>query len=381
MKNIENEQVHAPEHNYGQYDLGLKAFVRSLQIAFMIMAVLIIGMLVFFFAFGGFVIVNPQESVLLVRFGKVQSVMGKGWYWAFPRPVNEFIRIPMNSQLFSVSFEAQAKPQMDGPEGPMGPQGGPLAPGRDRYLITADANIIHTRWNVVYKISDAQKYFEKVISATAPFADPVTKKAHPTEEAYDGGPLVLMQNLLRNVVIKTTAVHSVEQTLYNNQAYIDAVQDRFIKEIAAMDVGIVVEAVTITTAIPPLKTKAAFDEVSIARQEREKMISEALSYKVQQENSALSDKVLILAEAQNYRTRIVSEIKSEAFYFNKINQEYLLSPDTVLVSLYNYALADVLASTKEKFILYKSARGNQEVRLKINPEPKQIKQANNQNKG
>ena len=373
MKHNHNEQEPSQEHNYGQYDLGLKAFVRSLQVAFMIMAVLIIGMLVFFFAFGGFKIVKPQESVLLVRFGKVQSVLGKGWYWAFPRPVNEFVKIPMNPQLLTVSFEAQPNPMAA--EGGA-PQGGPLAPGRDNYLITADANIIHTRWSVVYKISDAQKYYERVIAALAPFPD----KENPKEETYDGGPMVLMQNVLRNVVIKVSATHNVEQTLYNNQGYIDHVQNDFIKTVADMDLGLVIEAVTIASATPPLKTKAAFDEVSIARQEREKMISEALSYKVQQENTALSDKVLILAEAENYRKRIVSEIKSETFYFNKINEEYLLSPETVLVSLYNYTLADVLASTREKFILYKSARGNQEVRLKINPEPKQTKQTTNNQK-
>ncbi|MDD3117651.1 MAG: SPFH domain-containing protein [Victivallales bacterium] len=374
MKNAEHEQEHGAQQDssYGRYDLGLKSFVRSLRIAFMIMAALIIGMLVFFFAFGGFVIVSPQESVLLVRFGKVHAVWDKGWYWAFPRPVNEFIRIPKTPKTFFVSFLAQPE------RGSLNP-GASLAPGRDRYLLTADANIIHTRWRVVYRVNNARTYYERVIAATSPFANELMQKLHPSDEAYYGGPIVLMQNMLRDIVIRTTAAHSVEQALYNNQPYISQVQDSFVNAVADMDLGVVVDAVTIDTAQPPLKTKAAFDEVSIARQEREKMISEALSYRVEQENQALSEEVRIKAEAENYRTRVASEIKSEVFYFNKINEEYMRSPETVLVSLYNYTLADVLALTKEKFIIHKSARGNQEVRLKINPEPIQKKLINNNN--
>ncbi len=380
MNNMDNEHehhVHGQEHNYGRYDLGLKAFVRSLQVAFLIMAVLIIGMLVYSFAIGGFKIVKPQSAMLMIRFGKVESVISKGWSWAFPRPIDEFIEIPMNQQSFSISFTAQTMPMM---EGAPPPQGGPLEPGRDNYLISADANIIHTSWNVVYKISNPQKYYENVIAATAPFADKETAKTVNGEESYDGGPLVLMQNELRNVVIKVTARHKVEEALYNNQSYISDVQNGFLEAITKLDIGVEIESVTLGGAVPPQKTKAAFDEVSIARQERERMISEALTYQIQQENAASSDKVMILAEAQNYKTRIVAEIKSEAFYFNKINEEYLKSPDTVLVALYNYTLADVLASTKEKFILYKSARGNQEVRLKINPEPKKVQQTTNNQK-
>mgnify|MGYP001167421310 CR=1 FL=1 len=373
MSEINREHDRPQDQHYGQYDLGLKAFIRSMKIAFLIMAVLIIGMLVYFFAFGGLILVEAHESVLLVKFGKVQDVYTKGVYWAFPRPINEFVRIPMVPQTFSVSFEAQKNPMQE----PGQQQGGALAPGRDNYLLSGDANIVHTRWNVVFKISDARKYYESLIAATAPFNTTPGRKADATEEFYSGGPVVMMQNLLRSIVIKTTATQPVEQTLYNNQKYIDMVLSCFIKAVADMNAGLAVESVTIGAATPPLGTKAAFDEVSNARQEREKMISDALAYQVEQENGAKAEKVMVLAEATNYRKRVVSEIKSETFYFNKINEEYNLSPDTVLVSLYNYALSDVLSNTKDKFIIYKSARGNQEVRLKINPEPKDVRKTQN----
>lgn len=363
---------HDPEApQYGQYDLGLKSLVRSLQIAFFVMAALIVGLLVYFFAFGGFIIVNPQESVLVLRFGKVVRTLQNDWYWVFPRPVNHFVRIPLNAQSISVSFEAQKSPV----ENPEMAEGAPeFSPGRDNYLLTGDANIINASLEVIYTIGNPTKYYEKIIAAQVPFLKSSDRKTEVAADYYQGGPQVILQNTLRNVVIKVTAGQTVENALYKNkQAYLALIKSSFSKTIRGMDLGMEIQEVTFSKSpSPPPRTKKAFDEVIQAGLEKSKMIDDAQSYRVEQENSALSEKSMIVAEAENYRTRIVAEVQSESVYFDKINREYQQNPGTVLMVLYNNALSDVLTSVKEKYIIHKSARGNQEVRLKINPEPKEV---------
>ena len=126
--------------------------------------------------------------------------------------------------------------------------------------------------------------------------------------------------------------------------------------------------------------KLAFDEVIHAGLEKAKMIDEAQAYRVEMENSALSEKSVIQAEAENYSKRIVAEVQAESIYFDRINTEYQRNPKTVLVALYNNVLSDVLGDVKDKYIIHKSTRGNQEVRLKINPESREVKKQDNQKK-
>jgi len=378
---MSSNQQHEPEAQYGQYDLGLKSLIRSLQIAFFVMAALIVGLLIFFFVFGGFKIVKPQEEILVLQFGKVTNVLKNDWYWVFPRPINQFVTIPTNAQSFGVTFEAQRTASEAAPG--MAEQGNPeLSPGRDNYLLTGDANIIHTSWEVVYRITNPQRYYESVISAEVPFMTPAERKTFEGPDLYPGTPQQLLQNVLRNVVIKVTATQKVENALYRNkQAYITDVESQFTQTVAKLDIGIAIQQVTAAKApAPPLRTKQAFDEVIQAGLEKAKMIDEAEAYRVEQKNVALTEKSTILAEAESYRKRVVAEVQSQSIYFDKINTEYQNNPKTVLVSLYNNVLGDVLGDVKDKYVIHKSARGNQEVRLKINPEPREVRKADIQKK-
>ncbi len=364
-----NETQHS-EQGYGKYDLGLKSFVKSLKVAFIAMVILIFGLLIYFFGIKSFIIVEAQENVLVLRFGKLMEVLDQNWYWRLPKPINELVRIKLNQQTFLVDFEAMPSPK----QGPEGPQGKPLEPGRDNYLITGDINIVHTTWKVDYRVTDAKKYYEYFISAMAPFIEKVESNKSITNSLYSGGPVFSLKNILKQVVIKETAIQKVDQTLYNNQKYTEQVKNKFKQTVADLNAGVMIENVSLLKYSPPLKAKAAFDEVSSAQQQKDSEVNKALAYQVETQNAAISQAAIIVATAKNYKKRIVAEVKAETIYFESIKNEYDLSPETVLVSLYNNTLGDVISVVKDKYILYKGGpNSRQEVRLKINTEPKNIK--------
>jgi membrane protease subunit HflK len=351
----------------GQYDSGLKSLIRSLQISFFVLVIIIVGMLVYFFTFGGYFIVKPQEAVIVLRFGKYVDTYTEDWHWFFPHPVNSLIRIKTNPQFLTVDFKASSvvlneqQPQT----------GGPLDPGRDNYLLTGDANIIHASWILEYQVVNPQKYYEKCFCPDDPLNDDETLVAEK-----DGiilgtrGPQTLLCETLRNVVLTVTAGKPVDDVLYEKkQAYKDQVQALFDKAIADLDIGIKINSVALQQAYPPQKTKAAFGEVTAANQTKSTMIDTANGYRVKLENSVFSEKAEIMAAATTYKKQIVSEVKAENIYFEKINAEYAASPDTVLMVLYNYTLSDVLGKIQEKYIVTKGAGKQQQIRLKINPEP------------
>ncbi len=350
----------------GQYDSGLKSLVRSLQAAFFILVIIIVGMLVYFFTFGGYFIVKPQEAVIVLRFGKYVDTYTEDWHWFFPHPVNSLIRIRTNPQILTVDFKSSST-ALDEQQAQAG---GPLDPGRDSYLLTGDANIIHSSWILEYQVANPQKYYENCFCPEDPMRDDELLSGPDGIILGTRGPQTILRDTLKGVILKVTAGKSVDDVLYENkQNYKDQVQAQFDKAITDLDIGIKINSVTLQQAYPPQKTKAAFGEVTAANQAKSTMIDTANEYRVKLENNVYAERAEIMASARTYKKQIVSEVKAESFYFKEINQKYAANPDTVLMALYNYTLSDVLTNIQEKYIVTKGPGKQQQIRLKINPEP------------
>ena len=82
----------------GQYESGLKSLVRSLQWAFAFLLVVIVAMLIYFFTAGGYFSVEPQQAVIVLKFGKYEATYTTGGHWFLPYPVNRFVRVRVNQQ-------------------------------------------------------------------------------------------------------------------------------------------------------------------------------------------------------------------------------------------------------------------------------------------
>ncbi|MBQ4107495.1 MAG: protease modulator HflK [Lentisphaeria bacterium] len=349
----------------GQYDSGLQSLVRSLRFAFFALLVLIIGMLVYFFSLGGYTEVRPQEAVIVLRFGKVHEVFPSGWHWFFPYPVSRFVTVRTSPQPLTVNFL---------PDERMGAADDQLIPGRDRYLITGDANLIHTSWNFQYQITNPGKYYETWLTPADPTAP---DELEPDDNGYPGrrGPRTQLENLFRQAVILVTAQTNVDDILYNRKTeYQDAVRRAFEQLVIPTDAGVEIINVSLTSAFAPAKTKAAFDEVAAANNAKETLVNEAEEYRVKTVSEAQAGEAALIAEARTYRQQITAEVKAEKTYFLSILEAYRRSPDTVLMALYNQTLADVLTAIDGKYILGTSSE-DKEIRIKLNPEPRQPRAA------
>ncbi len=369
----EHEHNLKPENlsrdDYGQYSPGVKALLKAMNTAFISLALIISGMLIWFFTFGGYFTVKPQEAVLVLRFGEIVDVFQDSWHWVLPYPVNSLIRIPVSSRSVATSSYMPAK--STGIDGAAAPPSESLIPGKDGYLLTGDANIIHSEWSAVYRVSNPKKYYlstltpEKPADSDEQMRDPVTRESYGTR-----GPQTILRNLLDNTVLRITASWKAEDALYKDSfGYIKAVEKEYIKQVTALDIGVTVDSVSLRMKTPPPSAIGAFQDVIVAEQQSSKEKDTARAYAVEQLNLASSESSLILAEADSYKKRVVAQVIADKFYFNKIKTEYSENPDTVLVSLYNSTLASVISSVKEKFIISKDRNGNQELRLKLNPEP------------
>ena len=365
----ENKSVIAGDFDRtDRYDAGLKSLANSLRAAFFVLLLGIIGTLIYFFSGAGYFSVEPQQAVIVLRFGKVAAAHESGGHWYLPYPVNQFIRIQTSQQLLNVDFVPAV---VSGGE----EDGISLEPGRDTYLLTGDANIVHASWTIAYRVDNAAKYYETLLTPAIPVQN---GKIMPDEEFTDSvgmkgtrGPQTFLRNLFRQAVIDVTAESQVGDILYAGQgAYSEKVQQLFTKLVNNANCGIKIDNVGLNRIYPPRKTKAAFDSVTAAGNVRSQLYSEAEAYKVEVENDTKASVAEIIAAAETYKKQLVSGTEAREFYFKEIFAKHKQYGSSVTMALYTAALNEVAAKLDgDKFILGSSGEKKQ-IRFKLNPEPK-----------
>lgn len=357
----ENSNANTEFDPSGMYESGMSAGVRSLRLMFFSLVVIIVGMVIYFITLGGYTEIKPQQSTIVFRFGRYVKTYDRGWYWFLPYPVTSFASIPTNPQTVALSFLPSAEGM--NPEGTQS-----LEPGRDAYLLTGDANIIHTGWSMSYRITDPEAYYRTLATPRDPHeADTLERTAGG--KASRTGPQSLLKNLLARAVIRVTSMTSVADILGDKKsAYSDAVEQHFVTLLADAKCGVTLNTLTLDFAAPPQKTKAAFDEVAAAGSTQSSMQSQADEYRIRLLNSSEAERAEVLAQARTYKTRVVAQVQSEGIYFKSIQAEYVKSPRTVLTTLYSNVLGEVIARQENKFVLGTNPDGAKQVRIKLNPE-------------
>lgn len=365
------------ELDAGSFSSGMETLSKCLKAAFALLVAVILCMTVWFFTYGGLIQVSPQESVIVLRFGKLAEIYDSGWHWALPYPVNTVVRVPTSAQSIRISDDfmpADRSLLMERKPGAemMSNPDAPLVPGKDGYLITGDANIIHTEWEVVYRIGDPKSYYENCLTP-ADLAGPDGMWVDPRigKPLGERGPKTLIRDIFVNTVIGVTSTWKAEDILRPTSVntYNGAVDGAFKKRMADMGIGVVVDGVYLRIKSPPPQSMAAFADVISAEQEGAKEKEIAKAYAIEQLAIGEETKAKLLTEAASYKRRIVSDVSSSVSVFKEILAQYNVSPDSVMVALYTSALSEALEQVKDKFVIRRNGSANQELRLKLNPEP------------
>ena len=194
----------------GQFSQGMQAVSRMFKVFFTLLTVIIGLMVVWFFTLGGFFIVDStKETVLLLQFGKLkEKCEAGGVYWSFPYPVSKVIRVPKTNQTIrSLTFmpadRTSITERKNDPSGSS--QNAALTPGRDGFLLTGDNSIIHTEWELVYRVTQPETYYKKCLTPERPLDPDEVMKGDDGELLGTRGASTLIKNVLDDCIIKVTA--------------------------------------------------------------------------------------------------------------------------------------------------------------------------------
>jgi modulator of FtsH protease HflK len=337
-------------------DAGSQALAEALRSSFAIVKVLMV-LLVLLFLASGFFTVGPQERAILLRFGRPvgegeKALLLPGLHWSFPYPIDESIKVSISGlqQVRSTVGWYPVTPEQE-LSGIEPPAGGPLNPIVDGYALTADANIIHTRAILTYRIKDPIRYVFSFVNASN-----------------------AVQNALDNALLYAASRYKVDDILTRDIAGFQAMVRRHATQLAEMqDLGIVVEQCAVQS-VPPRQLKDAFANVLKAEVTRSKVLNEARSSENQVTNKASADAETLINLAESDRARRVGDVGAQAERFQEILPQYKDHPALFAQQRLTETLGRVLTNVQDKIFLADSADGKpKELRLLLNREvPKPV---------
>ncbi len=319
---------------------GMQALAQSLRVslvwlyAFVIlMAAVVIGQ--------AFFVVKQHEVGFVYRFGRLRAVVGTGLHLVWPYPVEEteVHALSRSKQLESRSFMHQ--PLKKGATVPPS-----LKPGVDGFLLAGDRSIIHAATTLTYVVDARNR--NAVLDHLVFCAD---------NEA-------LLTALLDNAVLKATASMPADTILLDPDAFQARVASAFRRNVERGRTGISFEARDLAVApVPPRQARAAFDALNQAHQRRDRVVNDAIAYKIKTETAAESEKDAVVAAAEGDRLARVAEAEAAAATFKDRLAQFERDPELVTRTVYQETLARILQNVDEKFIV--PERSGRKVRVML----------------
>ena len=281
----------------------------------------------------GIYIVQPDESGVVLRFGRYVRTEGPGPHIHLPYPIETVYR-PKVTQVrqTAVGYRAQSV-------GGVFQQGRVQAVNEESAMLTGDENIINVQFNIQYQIKPdgAVDYLFNVIQP-----DQVVKRAAEAS--------------MREVIGKTT----LDSALTGGRVQIqNDVADLLQRILDRYQVGVQVVAVQMQDVQPPQEVRDAFKDVASAREDKQRSINEAEAYRRDILPKAQGQASEMVNQAEAYRETRVRKAEGEAQRFLAMLTEYEKAQDVTKKRMMYEAFEDILSKPgMEKLVLPSDAGSN-----------------------
>lgn len=286
----------------------------------------IVAILLFLvFVFSGVRIIQPGEAGVLLRFGKLPSRVTAahppGLLIAFPYPIDEVIRVPVES-IRQITILDYWQPDISGTSVSS------FHPLEQSYCITGDFNVVLPRLIVKYRINDPIAYALAV-------ADP--------------------EKILRDSVgaelVRTIGEMEVDYILTEGKSVLAmTVKNRSQERLDAVGAGLRIVSIEINELIPPRSILPDFQAVQSAAIEKETVIRNAQTYQAQRIPEAEAEATQIKTQAEGYSVTTLARANADANAFVELLEEYRRNPDVVRERLLNESLARALSQAGSRYV-------------------------------
>ena len=269
--------------------------------------------------------VQPEETGIVQRFGKVVRTAGPGLHFKLPYGIETVLTVP-TARVLKEEFGFRTTA---------------TAPGRrtqysddktykaESLMLTGALNVIDVQWIIQYRIEDPVRFLFYVRQTPKTIRD-ITEAVMRRVVGNRLGSDVLT---VGRVEVSTEAKAEIQKILTDYKT------------------GVRLVTVELQDVTPPDAVKPAFNEVNEARQDREKTINQAQEQANKEIPKARGVAAQSISQAEGYALERVNRANGEANRFNAILREYTQAPEVTRRRLYLESLASFLAEIKGLYIV------------------------------
>jgi membrane protease subunit HflK len=235
------------------------------------------------------------------------ALLGPGLHFAFPKPIDEVVKIPFTSSQTADSTVGWYQSAEDRAKGAPKPAGqAKMDPATISYVLTADTNIIHVVATVTYRITDPVKFHFDFADAAA-----------------------FVTNDLNNALLFTASHFNVDDALtLQRTAFTEAVAARMRQLVQDQDLGVTVDLVN-TATHPPVWLEEDFNRVNEETQKGGDSINKANSHSSEVLGRARGEAAARINSAEAAKARLVELIGAEQTNFSRLLPDYERDPQLV----------------------------------------------------
>ncbi|MBI1216173.1 MAG: FtsH protease activity modulator HflK [Alphaproteobacteria bacterium] len=263
----------------------------------------------------GFYLVQPQENAALLTFGKLTAVRkdpGLAYHLPFPIQDVEKRDVKKNNQMDIGTIQGT----------------GADNPNQSLMLATdenGDPNIAKVHFVIYWHIGDLGKYLFEI-------GDPEGTLQKVAESA--------MREVVGRSDIDKAMTEGYDQIQSETKILIQKILDEY-------QSGIAIDSIKLQSITPPDPVMQAFNDVSSAKSDKERLKREAMAYANNILPEAKGKAAQISAEAKAYKEATIKKAQGDADRFNLVYQAYAKSKDVTTERMYLDAMEAVLKNNRK----------------------------------
>ncbi|MCD8515303.1 MAG: FtsH protease activity modulator HflK [Burkholderiaceae bacterium] len=263
----------------------------------------------------GFFIVQEGQQAVVTQFGRYHSTVGAGFNYRLPTPIQRHETVFV-TQIRSVDVGRDSLIRATGL--------------RDSAMLTKDENIVEIKFTVQYRLSNARDFLFNS-------RDPDAAVLRAAETA--------VREVVGSMTMDAALVDERDQIGPRVRILMQNILDR--NAIGIEVVGINLQQGGVR---PPEQVQAAFDDVLMAGQERERARNEAQAYANNVIPRARGAAARLREEAEGYRARIVASAEGDAERFRLVQAEHARAPQVTRERLYIETMQEIFSNVTKVFV-------------------------------
>lgn len=281
-----------------------------------------VALIIVYASLTSFYMLDNAEVAVVERLGKLSKVVDKPGL-NFKMPIVDRIHIVNTNEVISLTYGYRAVSD-------------PTTTEAAAYRNVGDESVVLTRGSylidlgavIQYKITDPAAYIYEV-------------------DDVEGTIRLAFESALR----RNMQNQDLDNALINKDSIAKEILPDLMTKVNSYNIGITINELKLTDVLLPEQVRPAYEDVTIATNEKDGLRSKATKYANEMLPKARAEAYQMVQSAEAYKAEKIAQAKGDVENFNQVYEKYITAKDITTKRLYIETMEKILQNTKNKYII------------------------------